>query len=62
MQITLKAARVNAGLTLEQVEKSTGYARKTLSSWENNKTVPRADKLLRLCNLYGISIEHIREK
>ena len=62
MQITLKAARVNAGLTLEQVEKSTGYARKTLSSWENQKTVPRTDKLLKLCNLYGISVAHIKTK
>lgn len=60
MQITLKAARVNAGYTLEQVAQKTSYDRKTLSNWEKGINVPRADKLLRLCALYEIPQECIR--
>lgn len=62
MQITLKAARVNAGLTQEQVEKETGFARSTLTRWENGKGFPRIDDLTTLCNLYGIPVENIKKK
>ena len=62
MQITLKAARVNAGLTQAQVEKETGYARSTLTSWECMKTFPKADALEELCKLYGIPVGNIKIK
>lgn len=62
VQITLRAARVNAGLTLDQVSQKTGYDRKTLANWENGINVPRADKLFRLCALYGIPLECIKLK
>ena len=62
MQITLKAARVNAGLTQEQVEKETGFARSTLTRWENGRGFPRIDDLTTLCNLYGIPVENIKKK
>ena len=60
LQITLKAARVNAGLTQAQVEAQTGYARSTLTSWESGKTFPKADALENLCRLYGIPIGNIK--
>ena len=59
-QITLKAARVNAGLTQTDVETKLGYARSTLTRWETGKCVPRADKLAALCTLYGVSVTDIR--
>ena len=62
MQITLKAARVNAGLTQQQVEEKTGFARSTLTRWENGKGFPRIDDLTTLCNLYGIPVENIKRK
>lgn len=62
MQITLRAARVNAGLTLGQVAQKTGYDRKTLANWENGINVPRADKLFNLCVLYEIPMECIKIK
>ena len=61
LQITLKAARVNAGFTQEQVEKATGFARSTLTRWENGKGFPRIDDLTTLCDMYGISVEHIKQ-
>ncbi len=62
MQITLKAARVNAGLTQKQVEKQTGFARSTLTRWENGKGFPRIDDLSTLCELYGVSVDCIKKK
>lgn len=40
MQITLRAARINAGLLQGQVKDRTGYARSTLTSWESGKITP----------------------
>lgn len=62
MQITLRAARVNAGLTQEQVEKKTGFARSTLTRWENGKAFPRINDLEVLCKLYEIPTSCIKTK
>ena len=61
IEITLKAARVNAGLTQEQVMEKTGFSRQTLIRWESGKTSPKLEKLLRLCELYGVPIECIKK-
>ncbi len=60
MKITLKAARVNAGLTQEQVKEKTGISRSTLVGWESGKTRPRLDKLIEVCNLYGVQLTEIK--
>ena len=57
--ITLKAARVNADLTLEQVSKEIGVSVPTLSKWENYITFPTAMQLKSLCKLYSISMDLI---
>lgn len=62
VKLTLKAARINAGLTQEQVREKTGVARSTLKNWENGKNLPRLDKLQKVCTLYGIPIEEISLK
>lgn len=60
MKITLRAARINAGLTQQQVHEATGIARSTLARWEKGATFPRADGLAVLCQLYGIPVECIK--
>lgn len=60
MKITLKAARVNAGLTQEQVKEKTGISRSTLVGWESGKTRPRLGKLIEVCNLYGVQLTEIK--
>ena len=62
MKLTLKAARINAGFTQEQVKEKTGIARSTLTNWESGRTLPRSDKLKQICKLYGISTEEITLK
>lgn len=51
-KISLKAARVTAGYTLEDVSIILRMSMNTLSSWENNKTCPDTDVFERLCRLY----------
>jgi transcriptional regulator with XRE-family HTH domain len=58
-EITLKAARVNAGLTLEMVSEETGVSVPTLSKWENYITFPTARQLKTLCNLYNRRMDDI---
>ena len=58
-EISLKAARVNAELTLEDVSRETGVSVPTLSKWENYKTFPTARQLKTLCRLYSQSMDDI---
>lgn len=57
--LTLKAARVNAGKTLEDVSAIMQVSVGTLSNWENNKTKIDARMLFKLCNLYRVSRDTI---
>ena len=59
VKISLRAARVNAGLSQKEVAISLGISNKTLSSWENGDTFPSADKIVRLCELYNLSYDEI---
>ena len=61
MEITLKAARINAGLTQEQVKVKTGYSRNSLYRWEKGIASPKWKDLKRLCELYGVPAECIKK-
>lgn len=58
-QISLRAARNNANLTLEQVSNATGISVTTLSKWENYVTFPTAMQLKMLCNLFDCTLNDI---
>ena len=58
-KITLRAARVNAGLTQSKAAKEIGVTRDTLSNWENGKSYPDIHSLLLLSNLCGISLDQL---
>lgn len=64
MQISLKAARVNAKLTQKEAASRIGVDVSTVVSWENGRTSPKATHLDALCKLYDIPVDHIflREK
>lgn len=59
MMISLKAARVNAGLTQQQAASLIAVGKKTLWSWENGKTFPKVDQLKKLCEIYHVSMDSI---
>ena len=58
-KLSLKAARVNAGLTQEEAAQAINVTGKTLISWEKGVTHPTVDKLSRLCSLYDVQISDI---
>ena len=58
-RITLKAARTNAGYTLEDVSIIMMVSINALSNWENNKTSPDTSIFDRLCRLYRTDQGHV---
>lgn len=60
LQITIKSARVNMGLTQEDVAKAVGVTKKTVGSWESGKTLPKLEKIEPLCNLLGVQYDNIK--
>ncbi len=58
-KITLKALRVNAGMTQKEVAKILKVSNKTLSSWENGTTYPKTNYIDAICNLYNVEYNHI---
>lgn len=60
MTITLKAARVNRGITQEELADILKVSKKTISSWESGKTVPKIDKIQPLCSTLGVEYNDIR--
>lgn len=56
MAITLKAARVNRGLTQKELGDLLGKSYVTISKWENGNTSPRLDEFQALCKALGAEV------
>lgn len=52
----LQALRQGAGLTQDQVAEAFGISRAAVIAWEKNKNFPEAEKLQRLADLLGCSV------
>ena len=59
MAITIKAARVNVGLTQEAAAKELGITRATLSSYESGKTTPDIEMGKKIASLYKTSVNEL---
>lgn len=59
LKISLKAARVNKGMSQVEAAKAMGVSKSTLISWELGKTSPTVSKLTALCDLYEIPLKNI---
>lgn len=59
LQITLEAARVNAGYTQKEAAIALGISNATLVSWEKGKSMPKANQIDNICNLYHLSYDNI---
>ena len=55
----MKAARVNAQLTLEEAAKELGITKNTLINYENGKVSPRIDMAKKMADVYAIPISEI---
>jgi DNA-binding XRE family transcriptional regulator len=59
VQITLKAARVNAGLTQEEIASKIHVNKATIINWEKGKTSPSAVQFEKICMLYNVKKDDI---
>lgn len=56
-QITLKAARVNAGYSQKKAASLLGVSHCTLSKWERGISMPKANQIDVICNLYQVTYD-----
>lgn len=59
LQISLAAARVNAGLTQDEVSKNMKVSKNTLVNWEKGLSEPTVTQGRRLSELYKIPLDNI---
>lgn len=59
MAITMKAARVNAGLKQQEAAEKLGVSVITYMNWENGKTLPTVDNAFAICELFKMPIDGI---
>ena len=58
-KITLRAARVNAGLSQIEAAKKINVAPTTLRSWEKGATSPKVAQISAICETYGVAYNDI---
>ncbi|MDB6269052.1 helix-turn-helix transcriptional regulator [Lactobacillus amylovorus] len=58
-KITLKAARVNSGLSQKEAAKQLGVAESTLYKWEAGKNKPNVKYLSRIEKVFNLPISNI---
>lgn len=59
IQITLEAARVNAGLTQAEMAVLMKVDRSTVRRWEKGDKIPNYDETKEISRIYGIPIDNI---
>lgn len=55
----IKAARTKKEYTQEQVAESLSISRQTLSNWENGKSLPDIISIIKMSELYDISLDEL---
>lgn len=58
----LKEARLRMGLTQEDLVREVGVTRQTVSNWENDRSYPDLGSIVKLSDLYGISLDNLLKK
>lgn len=59
IRLTLKAARVNVNLSQKEAAKALNISNKTLCKWEKGLSVPKADKIDPICELYKVPYDNL---
>lgn len=55
----IKEARLATKLTQEQAAEALGVSRQTMSNWENNKTYPDIVSVIKMSDLYDVSLDNL---
>lgn len=56
----LKEKRAGLGLSQEQLAEKLGVTRQTIANWEKGKTYPDISSVLKLSDLYSVSLDELR--
>lgn len=49
-------------MTAYQVSKETGVSTSTLSEWKNGNYTPKIDKLQKIANFFGVTVDYFLEE
>ncbi len=55
----IKTARVEAGLTQEKAAEILGVSRQTVSNWENEKSYPDIVSVIKMSDIYNVSLDKL---
>ena len=55
----LKNARKEKGITQEHAAELLGVSRQTISNWENNKSYPDIISVIKMSDIYSVSLDHL---
>ena len=58
-KITLKAARVNAGMTQKEAAAMMGISNQTLLKWEKQPEKIPGERYSQICKIYGIPVSRV---
>ena len=59
MKVKLRAARVNADLTLDEAAKALGITKSTLINYEKYRTTPNMEMGAAMASLYGATVNDL---
>lgn len=59
-RVSIKALRIDRGMTQEEFAKALNVTKKTVGSWEQGKTRPKLDKIEAICETLGVTYDSIR--
>ena len=57
----LLTLRTKAGWSQEFVARQMEVSRQTVTNWEDGKSVPMADKAVKLARMFGVTVEELME-
>lgn len=60
--MSLKDRRLKAGKSISDVIRCIGVTDTCVYQWEKGRTTPRPEKLLKLAQLYGCTVEELLRK
>ncbi len=55
----IRSARLACSMTQEQAAEALGVSRQTMSNWENGRTYPDIVSVIRMSDLYKVSLDHL---
>ena len=62
MYSKFKELLIKNNSTAYKVAKATGISQATISDWKNGKSKPKVDKLKKIADYFGVSIDYFLEE